>query len=138
MVIQRWQTVFLLLAAICMALVSSLSLGTGTLPCGDTGDLSPLTFQPLFIVNILVTVLLVIDIFLFKNLKLQKKVALVSILLEIVSIVILGLLMLPPLEYINEMSWTATLPPVALVFTILARQRMAADERLLKSYDRIR
>ncbi|MDE6190444.1 MAG: DUF4293 domain-containing protein [Muribaculum sp.] len=140
MVIQRWQTLFLLLAAICMALVSFLSLGTGTLPCGDTGCLSSLDFLPLFIVNILVTVLLVIDIFLFKNLGLQKKVAMVNILLEIVSIVIIGLLMIPSLSlsHILVLSWTAPLPVVALILTILARSRMSADERLLKSYDRLR
>lgn len=138
MVIQRWQTVFLILAVICMALASFLSLGNGTLPCLDQGSLCALDFMPLFIVNMLVIALLFTDIFLFRNLGLQKKVALISILLESISIIITGILMIPSMDYIHEMSWTATLPAVALILTILARSRMAADERLLKSYDRIR
>lgn len=138
MVIQRWQTVFLILAVICMALASFLSLGNGTLPCLDQGSLCALDFMPLFIVNMLVIALLFTDIFLFRNLGLQKKVALISILLESISIIITGILMIPSMDYIHEMSWTATLPSVALILTILARSRMAADERLLKSYDRIR
>ncbi len=138
MVIQRWQTVFLLIAAICMALVSFLSLGNGTLACGDHGSVTALNFLPLFTVNILVTILLIIDIFLYRNLGLQKKVALISVLLEVVSIIIIVILMLPSFGYILEMSWTATLPVPALILTILARSRMAADERLLKSYDRLR
>ena len=138
MVIQRWQTVFLILAIICMALASFLSLGNGTLPSLDSGSLCALDFLPLFIVNILVCILLLTDIFLFHNLGLQKKVALVSILLEIVSVIIIGILMIPSMDFIHEMSWTATLPVVALILTVLARSRMAADERLLKSYDRIR
>lgn len=138
MVIQRWQTVFLILAAVCMALVSFLSLGTGQPVCGTPSCVDAFDFLPLFIVNILVTLLLVIDMFLFRDLKLQKRVALICALLEVVSIVITVLIMLPAAGYITEMSWTATLPAPALVLTMLARARMAADERLLKSYDRIR
>lgn len=138
MVIQRWQTVFLLLAAICMALVSFLPLGTGMSVNGAPSFVDALDFIPLFVINILVTLLLLIDIFLFRDLKLQKKVALVNVFLEAVSIIVTGLLMLPAAGYIEEMTWTAILPVVALILTILARSRMAADERLLKSYDRIR
>lgn len=138
MVIQRWQTVFLLLAAICMALVSFLPLGTGMSVNDAPSCVDALDFIPLFVINILVTLLLLIDIFLFRDLKLQKKVALINVFLEAVSIIVTGLLMLPAAGYIEEMTWTATLPVVALILTILARSRMAADERLLKSYDRIR
>lgn len=138
MVIQRWQTVYLLIAAICMGLASFLSLGTGLAGNNEIVNYSAFNFLPLFIINILVTALLFIDIFLYKNLHHQKKVALVNILLEIVSIVITAILASFPSGPIEAMSWTATLPVVALILTILARSRMSADERLLKSYDRIR
>ncbi len=138
MVIQRWQSVFLLLAAVCMGLASFLSLGQHSLDDAVTVGVCALDYLPLFAVNILVLLLLLIDIFLYKNLRLQKRVAMVGIILEIVSVVNTALLMLPSVAMIDVMSWAATLPVVSLILTILARSRMVADERLLKSCDRIR
>ena len=88
-----------------------------------------LDILPLFIVLCLTFVLLLVDIFLYKTLPLQKKVALVCLLLTVVAGVAGGIC-----GSVSVMVMTS----VSAILTIVAYTRMKADERLLKSYDRIR
>lgn len=140
MVIQRWQSVYLLLAIFAMILVF-------IRPFGIVADTSQETLleivtldYPIFLtVNILITVLLLIDIFLFKNLKFQRMIAAVCILLILASAVTAFLIVSGAGEA-WQITWTGA--PVglvcALICTLIARYRMGQDEKLLKSYDRIR
>lgn len=81
MVIQRWQTVFLLLAVIMMAVFCfSPFAQVGT----DGGMQSLHTHRvPVFlVVNILIAVLLFLSIFMYRNLRRQMMVTLVSMVLK--------------------------------------------------------
>ena len=131
MVIQRWQSVFLLIGAIAMGLFAFL----GTVCIGVTDGMvcwHSLDCIPLFILNCATALVAFINIFLFNNLKMQKRVAMIAAFMSVMS-----------LDQIVEAGtvawrWTIGLPVVAVIFFIWANRRMRADERLLKSYDRIR
>lgn len=140
MVIQRWQSVYLLLAIFAMILVFIRPFGLVSDPSLEAPiELVSLDYPIFLTVNILVTVLLLIDIFLFKNLKHQRLVAAVCILLILTSAVTAFLIISGAGEF-SAIAWTGA--PVglvcALICTIFARYRMGQDEKLLKSYDRLR
>ena len=140
MVIQRWQSVYLLLAIFAMILLFIRPFGLVANPSLETPvELVSLDYPIFLTVNILVTVLLLIDIFLFKNLKHQRLVAAVCILLILTSSVTAFLIISGAGEF-SRIAWTGA--PVglvcALICTIFARYRMGQDEKLLKSYDRLR
>ena len=134
MVIQRWQSVFLLLASIMMGIFCVLPLATQ----GNV-DFYPYQQPVYLILNALVSVLSFIAIFLFKNLARQKMVVKVNAFL-IVASAIVGAIMIyvgmPNLEIL----WTAG--PLLLIcsflMTIAALRRINQDDRLLKAADRIR
>ena len=131
MVIQRWQSVLLFLAAICMVLLCVLPLGG----VSDNGSPESLTcfkainMLPLMIVGVMSAIMFVIAIFLFKNLNLQKRVTLAACILVVASIAILSITAL----------WIGIIWPIlALIAAIWAYMRISADQKLLSSYDRIR
>ncbi|MDE6085126.1 MAG: DUF4293 domain-containing protein [Muribaculaceae bacterium] len=141
MVIQRWQSIYLLLALFAMVLVflrpfCYIEVVQG----GDiVSAIRPIDYPIFLIVNILTTVLLFIDIFLFKNLRLQRMVAAICIMLLIASAITVGFI-LYNITGQCKIEWGGA--PVgltcALICTILARYRMGKDEETLRSYDRIR
>lgn len=141
MVIQRWQSVFLLIGAIAMGLFAFL----GTVCIGVTDGMvcwHSLDCIPLFILNCATVLVAFIDIFLFNNLKMQKRVAMIAAFMSLVSLA-LTVAAVMSLDQVVEAGtvawrWTIGLPVVAVIFFIWANRRMRADERLLKSYDRIR
>ena len=97
---------------------------------------------PLFILNCATALVAFIDIFLFNNLKMQKRVAMIAAFMSLVSLA-LTVAAVMSLDQVVEAGtvawrWTIGLPVVAVIFFIWANRRMRADERLLKSYDRIR
>jgi 4-hydroxybenzoate polyprenyltransferase len=119
--IQRRQTLFLLLAAI--ALVVAAFAGTGTLP--------------MLIVLILSAILSVGDIFLYKNRKRQALVVLVTMFLLVIWYILMAV------ENRNtaghfQLHWTHVLPMVAVFLLVLARKGIIKDEKLVRSLDRIR
>lgn len=115
MVIQRWQSVLLLVAALCMG-------GAAIFPEG-----------PMYLViSILVAVLLFLAIFMFKNLRRQRLVTLIAALLIIVDAFVCAMSM----AAYNV--WPFVLMLVALVCAQWAYRRIGADDRLLRSADRIR
>jgi len=119
--IQRRQTLFLLLAAI--ALVVAAFAGTGTLP--------------MLIVLILSAILSVGDIFLYKKRKRQALVVLVTMFLLVVWYILMAV------ENRNtagqfQLHWTDALPMLAVFLLVLARKGIIKDENLVRSLDRIR
>jgi len=123
MVLQRWQTVMLFLAFLFMAVFC----------------FSPVaSFTTAFLIfNIATAILLFINIFLYRNLRLQIRWATVILLLEAVSA---GLSF--AIEYTQpEMDFCfygAPFTVVALVLTWFARRFMIKDRKLLAAADRIR
>ena len=156
MVIQRWQSVFLLIAAVMMACFTFVSIGQVQLAdyslnfttLGFTYEGEPSQggvsgyYQhtwAFFIVSLLATVLPLINIFLFKNLKLQKTVCLIEIF---ILLAILAIGCTYGYYYFDgaTVSWSSLIiaPLIAFVADIMAYNRICADQRLLKAADRLR
>lgn len=119
--IQRKQTVFLLLAAIATAVAAFANTGTVLM----------------LIILIASAVITLGDIFLYKNRPRQAMVTLVPIVLLLLWYLLIGV------ENRNSggtfvLRWTDVLPAVAIVLTFLARQGIRADEKLVRSTERIR
>lgn len=155
MVIQRWQSLLLLVAAAVMCCFTFCSIGQiqttdytfnftslGFYQEGIPTDGEPATVTHtwyFFVLSLTTTVLLLIDIFLFKNLPLQKKVCLVSILFIIasgVTCLCLGYGVVAG-AFVN---WSAVVicPLIAIVAAIMAWTCMQRDHNRLKAVDRIR
>lgn len=135
MVIQRWQSVLLLLAVVAMGLACYMPVGVM-----EAGQVAPVDYPIYLIVNILAAVIVFIDIFLYKNLDVQRRVASVSLLLISVSVIsalwiILGLL---PAAVAPSYNGSALCTIVALILVWRARMLMGRDKKKLESYDRLR
>lgn len=156
MVIQRWQSLLLLVAAVMMACFTFCSLGQVQTPDysfdftslgftyeGEATDGAPsgtfLSTWYLFIISLTTTLVVLIDIFLFKNLSLQKKVCLVSVLMIIASAASAACLGYFAIEN-GVIGWSsvALAPFIALCAVILAYTCMQRDHNKLKAVDRIR
>ena len=136
--IQRIQSIWLLLAAVCVFLTLKFSTYVGT-----NKDLIPSTFLngiatlPLIFVTLAVGILTLITIFLYKNRKLQLRLTILAVLLET------GLIFL----YYEEIqtfigkgtfSITAILHVAVIVFLILAARGISSDNKLIKDSNRLR
>lgn len=152
MVIQRWQSVFLLLAAVAMAFFCFMP--NAEFITADT----VLTWRPLgltssagqcaggtlayFIVNCVITLLIIIDIFLFKNLRRQMTVALVCAALEFASCITWFVCVLIFTERFaaTGVEWLPgiILLAASLLMILFAYHFMGKDRRKLAHYDRLR
>ncbi len=158
MVIQRWQSVLLFIVAVVMACFTFMSIGQ--IQMADyTLDFTTLGFKiegiptdgahggylfhtwPFFTVSVLSYILPLVNIFLFKNLKLQKTVCLVEVLL------LLGVIAIAcTYVFYNfggpdssvSLSSLSIAPVLALVADIMAYNRISHDQRALRSADRLR
>lgn len=138
--IQRIQTVWLLLAAICGALTFKFPFYTGNkLPVDLTGAQSRLTASSNFLILVLTIVIIagcILIIFQYKNRKQQLWLTLGACFLSILNIII----------YFTElkkftsgtMSLAAILVFAIPVFLLLAANGIRKDEKLIKSLDRLR
>lgn len=155
MVIQRWQTVLLFVAAAVMACFTFIPFATIT-TLDYTFNLTGLGFYEqgtptdgttpmvihtwyFFMLSLTTIVLLLLDIFLFKNIKLQQRICMVAILFIVADGCVGGLLGFSAIEG-GQVWWktTALCPFIALFTAILAYYRMAQDWALLKAADRLR
>lgn len=144
MVIQRWQSVWLLIAGILVMVFCFIPMGT--LYSSDIADPSSATLLfpvdvPVFmVVNILVAVMLFVSIFLFRNIKRQKTLTLVSMLLIVLLMATEGLMLYLWNKDNGGIEWFGSIFLLlgALAFTFLAYRGICSDERLLKAADRLR
>lgn len=145
MVLQRWQTVFLFLAAVAMAVFTFMpvmefateqgNLTLSALGCGESGVNNYL----LLTIDCLVVVMLIIAIFKFRNLKLQQRLCKINILLIVALIIAIGVLwFMQRSQSIAVLSLWVILPFVAIFFTLWANGRIKADRKLLSDSERIR
>lgn len=139
MQIQRIQTLFLLLAValMCVFCLTPYAITTGA----DGADASVYAKDTpvLLIVNACIGVLLFLNIFMYRNLRRQMTLTLVSILLLAGSTVACGMVVTVGLPD-SRLIWTGgiLLLLAALVLAILAYRGMRSDKRKLASYDRLR
>ena len=136
--IQRIQTIWLLLAAVCVFLTLKFSTYVGT-----NKDLIPSSFLngiatfPLIFVTLAVGILTLITIFLYKNRKLQLRLTILAVLLEA------GLIFLYYKEiqtFIGKGTFSiyAILHVGVVVFLILAARGINSDNKLIKDSNRLR
>ena len=135
MVIQRIQTLYLFVAAIMMGLFTFLPMGY----IGET-VVRPSGSPVFMILNLLIAVVLIVAIFLFKNLRLQRQVTLMSIVLIAVSAVCGGIIMYGGDTRVDRLEWVGgiTLLVVSMLLDVLALRGINHDKALLSSSDRLR
>lgn len=151
--IQRIQSLYLLLAAALMSLTLFMPIATFvvdsqtyvltafSLTCGE---LSQSTIW-LGIILVIATALPLITIFLFKRRTLQIRLCAVEVVLLIGSLVLVALYYWLTSRLFEglvidhrQFGWAAPMPIVALVLSYLASRAIFKDEVLVRSLDRIR
>jgi hypothetical protein len=155
MVIQRWQSLFLLLAGVAMAVFTFSSLGEfhsantifgfntwGVHPIGKVAEgAQELSLNTLYLamLSAISALLPLIGIFLFRNLKRQKKVCSISILLNIATVICVALLgNMAVADATIQWSPIVFAPLAAAVLCFMARKGIVRDYNLIASADRIR
>jgi hypothetical protein len=140
--LQRMQSVWLLLAAICAILTIKFSFYSGNIEIPG----QPVSFQYLtatfsiwiLIVTIAITCIAAIDIFLYKNRKLQARLVILGILLSFLNI----FLYLKQIHRFVENQGSHTITSVFVfvipIFFFLAWRGIYRDQKLVKSLDRLR
>lgn len=134
MVIQRWQSVFLLLGAVLSAIICFVPWAVVE---GQTVTLSSNTVA--LTINLLVAVLFFRAIFLFRNMNRQKTLTLIGLFLLLINNIAAICL-----TYIGDPAGTLVWYGGIVVFVVavicgsMAYNRIAADQRLLRSADRLR
>jgi hypothetical protein len=92
---------------------------------------------PLFVCLMLSALLTLLTIFLYAKRKLQAKMCLLLMVLYLAWYLLLAML---PQQTGGQLllEWTAVLPAVSIILTFMARKGILADEKLVRSLDRIR
>lgn len=149
MVIQRIQSVYLLIAIILMVVFAffpalSFELADKTVLYGalESGRAGNMHFNPLLLTLIcLISFLALIDIFLFKNLQRQMTVCFVDI---IIGLAMLIAICIQAFVVGNREGWTVVwqwyvlLPVLSIIFLMLAHKSMSNDKKKLHDADRLR
>ena len=138
--IQRIQSVWLLLAAVCAFLTLKVSFYTGHLINDQQrllASLNSTTTIPIVIAAVAVGIGSLITIFLYKDRKLQMRIAFATFAASILLIFLY-------FSYVNskysEGTCDLTAPVVIIIpiFILLAIRAIYKDEKLVKSVDRLR
>ncbi|MDO5447851.1 MAG: DUF4293 domain-containing protein [Prevotellaceae bacterium] len=143
--IQRIQSVYLLLAAVsliaamCLPLASLYTNGilSGSAYCLGCGQGVSVLSIISFIVFGLTAAITLINIFVFKNRKMQMKLCTFSIILTILAAAVLGYAIYMVGSEVRPTIY-ASLPLISIVFNALASAAIRKDERLVRSADRLR
>ena len=149
MVIQRIQTVYLLIAIILMAVFAffpalTFELGGREFVYGalETGKVGVTHIDPLMLMLIvLVCILAILDIFLFKNLQRQMTVCFVDIIIGLAMLVAIGIqaYLVGSREGVTlAWQWSLCLPLLSIIFLMLAHKSMSKDKKMLRDSDRLR
>lgn len=134
--IQRIQTIWLLLAAAASFATLKLSFYSGNKDNNLFEELTGSSNFFLMILSVAVGLLALITIFLFKNRKLQIRLSLLGIVLQLVTLVIYFHQIKTYVQ--GNFTLTSALSFVIPVFFILAWLGIRKDEKLIKSMDRLR
>lgn len=139
MQIQRIQTLYLLIAAIFTGLFCFFPYATISVSETETTQVLVYESPVLLILNITITALLFITMFMYRNLKQQIKLCMVDIALILGSIVTTLLyIYVGQFKAIPAFNGGAILLCLAFAFSIAALRGMKHDKKLLSSADRLR
>ena len=143
MVIQRIQSLFLLAACV-LIILFILVVPVATVPdAAAAGSMTAVYITDvatLLVINAVVATLLFVCIFLYKNLRMQIKATLLTILLLVVSMATGAFILSSKMPEGTIVAWasSAIITALALVFALAAWSRMRRDLRTLRSLDRLR
>lgn len=139
MVIQRWQTVLLALAVIVMAIFCSTPFATVSAAAEQVEGIYLKDAPVLMIVSILIGIVLFLSIFMYKDLKRQMTMTLVSMVL-LVAAIVTGIFIvyyaMPDAHLV--ILGGVTLLVVTFILALGAYTMMNRDRKLLDSYNRLR
>ncbi len=148
MVLQRWQTVYLFLAAVLMivfAFMTSITIQfgpqqymLGAIYSGIAGETHP--DMLLSVMDALIVVITIITIFKYKNLKSQMNLCAICIALTIAMLLCIMVLAFTQKSNgtVSVMHLGNVLPIVAIVLYALAYRGIAHDKKLLSDSERLR
>ena len=140
--LQRMQSIWLLLAAVCGFLTLKFSFFSGNkLDATNVKTFQYLTASGSIIILILtvaVFVAVLITIFLYKNRKLQLRITLSAIIVSLLNIFLYYRETKKFVEGESGYNLTSLLAVAIPVFLILAARNIYRDEKLVKSMDRLR
>jgi len=138
--LQRMQSIWLLLAAACGSLTLKFSFFSGNKVAGNQAKtFEYLTGASSMLILVLTVVLvsgILIDIFLYKNRKLQLRIALAAMLVSVLNIFLYYRQTQKFVE--GNYGLTAIFALAVPVFLILAARGIYKDQQLVKSLDRLR
>ncbi|HUH74846.1 MAG TPA: DUF4293 domain-containing protein [Chitinophagales bacterium] len=138
--IQRIQSVYLLLSSISLLLILMIPIGYQQTESGVVAVVEMMQNLPTLILSVLSGVVSFITIFLFNNRKLQLKInafLIFLILLVIGSIALYQFLL--GAEFITAPNYIPyAMSGFALIFSILSYRGISADDKLVRSMDRLR
>ncbi len=135
--LQRIQSIWLLLASVCAFLTLKLPTYSGTTPEGIPS--TALMGMPNFlltVVTVIIGVLALITIFLYSNRKLQFRLCLLGIFLELVLI----FLYYTEIKTYSEgtLSLTSIFHVGVLLFYVLAAKGITNDDKIIRDSERLR
>lgn len=154
--IQRKQTLFLLLAiiayAVCLFLpiasVEPKAMGIDTLIynlglVSDGGIKVSNTLLPLFLDLVVCVALALVTIFKYKNRKAQMALCSITMLFSLLwyidyVLIYLGIIPVAEVEAAMEVKFAACLPFISIILVAMAKKGINDDEKLVKAADRIR
>ena len=149
MVIQRIQSVYLLIAIILMVVFAffpalTFELGGRQFVYGalEAGKVGVTHVDPLMLMLIiLISLIALMDIFLYKNLQRQMTVCFVDIIIALsmlVAICIQAFVVGNREGWVVTWQWQLLLPIAAIIFLMLAHKSMSNDKKKLRDADRLR
>ena len=152
MVLQRWQTVYLLIAAVMFGLATflpvldlpvlqgqAMSVSLGNLLGGSVAIEGVQYAYVYYIITALCCLLSLVNIAKFKALKLQRTICSVTMLLTVVAYVVIALFYNMLGEIIaSKWAIASLMPAFALICTFLAKKRIEHDYKLLHDEERLR
>jgi len=149
MVIQRIQSVYLLIAVILMAVFAffpalSFELGGREFVYGalEAGKVGATHIDPLMLTLVLlISFLALIDIFLYKNLQRQMTVCFVDIIIGLAMLIAIGIqafIIGSKENVLMVWQWYLILPVLSIIFLMMAHKSMSNDKKKLRDADRLR
>ncbi|MBA2498487.1 MAG: DUF4293 domain-containing protein [Chitinophagaceae bacterium] len=138
--IQRLQTIWLLIAAVCAILTFDLAFYSGV-KLSDTNikqfvELNALADVIIMVLTGLVALICLVTMFLFQNRKMQLRLTIVALLASIANLVIY---FAETTEFTEgNILLTSIFTFIIPVFLVMAAKGIYRDEKLVKSMDRLR
>ena len=141
--IQRMQSVWLLLAAVCGFMTTEAAIFKATLANNTPGTVMASNSLLLFALLIGIACLAIIGIFFFKKRPTQFKLCIIGIILAIVAVAlevkdVEDYKSVNPALVKGTYQLGALLPLLMIIFLILAARGIYKDQKLVKSLDRLR